>query len=182
MLETDKEEIRSALKAGRAALGGALAGVDADLASRKPGLNQWSILECVEHVAISERYLHSRLTCATRVDQALENRTREERILERGADRSRRVESPERGWPTGRFENVTQALDDFDATRKETLQFVEEFKDDPRCWVTDHPVIPGPVNLVEILLTMAVHPARHAQQIGEIRNRLKRQVDPGATS
>jgi hypothetical protein len=68
---------------------------------------------------------------------------------------------------------VDKALADFDATRAETVRFVEKFEDDPRRWLTDHPVIPGPVNLVEILLTMAVHPARHAKQIAEIREGMR---------
>lgn len=172
MLETEKQEILGALKEGRDALGAAVAGVDDELARREPAGGGWTILGCAEHVAISERYLLSRLTAATRVEQAQENRVREARIPERGLDRSWPVASPEGGWPTGRFASVREALADFDATRAETVGFVEGFEDDPRCWVTDHPVIPGPVNLVEILLTMAVHPARHAQQILEIRERM----------
>jgi hypothetical protein len=46
---------------------------------------------------------------------------------------------------------------------------VEGFSDDLRFWLTDHPLIPGPVNCYEILLMMSVHPVRHAEQIAEIR-------------
>lgn len=172
MQEKEKQEMLRALRAGRDALDEALAGVGDDLALRKPADGGWSILECAEHVAISERYLLSRLTGATRAEAALENRVREARIPERGLDRSRRVECPEGGLPVGRFGNLREAIGDFDAARAETVRFVEEFEDDPRYWVTDHPVIPGPVNVVEILLTMAVHPARHAKQIAEIREKL----------
>ena len=38
-------------------------------------------------------------------------------------------------------------------------------RDDLRCWVTDHPLIPGPVTCYETLGMMAAHPKRHAQQI-----------------
>jgi len=174
MKEAEKLEILRALKAGRDALGETLTVVDDELASRKAAGGSWSILECAEHVAISERYLHTRLTCAKRAEAALENRDREARILERGVDRSRRVECPEGGLPVGRFANVREALANFDAARTETVKFVEGFEDDPRCWITDHPVIPGPVNVMEILLTMAVHPARHAKQIAELREALLR--------
>ena len=68
MLETEKQEILRALQVGRDALGEALAGVDEKQACRKPAGGGWSILGCAEHVAISERYLLSRLTCATRTD------------------------------------------------------------------------------------------------------------------
>jgi hypothetical protein len=172
MLETEKQEILLALSRGRDALGAAVAGVSDDLAVRKPIDGGWSILECVEHVDVSERYLQTRLSSATRVERPVANRVREGRMLERGVDRSRPVACPEGGWPRGRFGTISAALAKFDEARAETVKFVQYFDDDPRCWVTDHPVIPGPVNLMEILLTMAVHPARHAKQIEEIRTEI----------
>jgi hypothetical protein len=172
MLEQEKQELLRALAAGRNALCESLAGVDDSLAKRKPASGGWSILECVEHLALAERYLFSRLIRASRSEQPLENRARETRIMERGVDRSRPGESPEAARPAGRFGNLNEALGDFDRARAETLQFVEGFADDLRFWLTDHPLIPGPVNCMEILLTIAVHPARHAKQIAEIRANL----------
>jgi hypothetical protein len=172
MTAEEKREVLGQLQAGRTALGAALEGVDEEMAARKPADGGWSIAECVEHVSVSERYLYSRLTCAERAEQRAENHVREARILVRGVDRSRRVECPADGLPVGRFGSLREALADFDAARAETVRFVEEFEDDPRCWMTDHPVIPGPVNVVEIWLTMAVHVARHAKQIVEIRGAL----------
>lgn len=172
MLETEKQEILRALRGGRDALGTALAGVGEDLAVRRSVAGGWSILECVEHVDISERYLQTRLRSATRLEQPLDHRVRESKMLERGVDRSRPVVCPEGGLPRGQFGTVSAALANFDEARAETVKFVQDFDDDPRCWVTDHPVIPGPVNLIEILLTMAVHPARHAKQTWEIRAKM----------
>jgi DinB superfamily len=172
MLSTEKLEIAHALQAGRTALGEALAGVDPPLARRKPARGGWSILECVEHVAVSEWHLLAQVRHATPIAQPLENPLRESRILERGVDRSRPVVCPEPGLPANRFATVQDALADFDAVRAQTLRNVEEFSGDPRSFLTEHPVIPGPVNLVEMWLTMAVHPARHALQIHEIRDTL----------
>lgn len=164
----EREGILRALQAGRDALGRALDGVDAEIEHRRPANGGWTIAECVEHVAVSERYLLGRLRAAQPAEQSLENRVREAQILARGADRTRPVECPANGQPRGRFASALAALEDFDAARAETVAFVESFDGDPRSWVTDHPVIPGPVNVVELLLTMAVHPARHAQQIEEL--------------
>jgi hypothetical protein len=63
----------------------------------------------------------------------------------------------------------SEAVSAFESARAETVKFVEGFTGEPRWWVTDHPLIPGPVNCHEMLLIAAVHPARHAKQIAEIR-------------
>ncbi len=160
------------LKSGRDALGDALAGVDDGLASRKPSPDRWSILECVEHLAVAERFLLSRMTTASRSDRSHENRARETMILDRGADRARPLEAPEAGKPTGRFPSLSDALSAFDSVRAQTIKYVESFTDDPRFWLTDHPLIPDPVNCYEMLLILSVHPARHAKQILEIRSAL----------
>ena len=169
MPEQEKQELLRALKEGQDALRASLAGVDDALARRKPASGGWSILECVEHVAVAERFLLSRLTGASRSEQPPENRARETWLAARAADRSRPIESPEAGRPAGRFESLSEALRDFDRARAETVRFVEKFADQMRFRLTDHPLIPGPVNCMEILLLVTAHPARHAKQIAEIR-------------
>lgn len=154
---------------GRDALGKALDGIDERMAVRQPGPGRWSVLECVEHLAIAEQLLLSRLTSAVRSDGSHPNPAREAKILERGLDRTTSVQASEAGRPHGRFRNLDEALSFFDSVRTETVRFVEGFSGDPRCWLTSHPLIPGPVNCYEILLLMSIHPVRHARQIGEIR-------------
>ena len=139
MLESEKREILDALKAGRDALGEALAGVDDPLAARNPKTDGWSILECVEHLAAAERSLGSRLTSAEQSDRSHANERREAKIAAVGADRARPIESPETARPQGRFGSLSEALAAFDAARAKTVQFVEGFSGDPRFWITNHP-------------------------------------------
>src|SRR5690349_15512091 len=113
MRETEKQEILHALKTGRDALREALAGVDEQLAIRKPEPGGWSILECVEHLAVSEGFLLSRLRCASQSDHSHENRPREAIIRDRGSDRTRPVQSPEVGQPRNRFASLGEALASF---------------------------------------------------------------------
>jgi uncharacterized damage-inducible protein DinB len=166
---------------GRDALETALAGVDDALASRKPPSRDpstpesslaWSILDCVEHMVLSEQYLLSRLRIA-QLSTDPPHPSREARIAARAADRSRPIEAPSASQPTGRYPGLGEALDAFDAVRAETLEYVENLNDDPRSLTTDHPLFPGPVTCYETLLMMAAHPARHAQQILEIRRALE---------
>ena len=89
----------------------------------------------------------------------------------RGVDRSRRIECPAAGLPNGRFPTLAAALERFLLCRERTLRFVEENRDNLRCRLAAHPVM-GQVNCYEMLLSIAVHALRHAQQIDEIRAEL----------
>ncbi|MGO9433306.1 MAG: DinB family protein [Terracidiphilus sp.] len=179
MLDPERQTLLSSLRNGRDALGQALAGVDDDLAARKPpsrdpsnpawSIPAWSILECVDHMVQSERYLLTRLHAAQLSPEPFEKSRRAAKIAALAADRTRRIEAPTAAHPHGRFPNLREALAAFDATRAEVERYVEQSTGDLNCWITDHPMIPGPVTCHETLLMIAAHPARHAQQILEIR-------------
>ena len=160
------------LNASRDALIAALEGVSEDVARRSPGSGKWSVLECVEHVAVVEAYLLHEIVNARRSEAPMINIVREAVILERGLDRTRRVTAPEAATPRNRFATLSGALEHFQAKRAETIEFVENYTDDPRAMLAQHPLI-GTANTYEILLIMAIHPHRHAQQIREILETLK---------
>ena len=161
------------LEAGRDALGEAVAGVDEAMAARKPSQGAWSILDCVEHMVESERYLVTRLHAAEHADQPFEKARREAKIAALAADRSRPIDAPEAVHPRGRFATLGEALAAFDATRDEVVRWVEKCAGDPRSMLTDHPLIVGPVTCSETLIMIAAHPARHAKQIEQIRATLE---------
>ena len=80
-----------------------------------------------------------------------------------------RIAAPPESQPKGRYATLQEAVAAFDATRAETVLFLEQFGGDLRCWATDHPLFPGPVSCQETVIMMAAHPGRHAEQIVEIR-------------
>ncbi len=169
MTGSEKRELLEHLERGRDALGEALAGVDEQMAARRPAPDRWSILECVEHLAAAEQFLFSRLTAAVASDGPTVNSTRERRILAHGAERTRPLEAPETARPADRFASLAEALAAFGAARSRTIHWVNTFDGDPRASLTSHPLIPGPVNCYEMILILSVHPVRHAQQIRELR-------------
>ncbi|HEY2471258.1 MAG TPA: DinB family protein [Terracidiphilus sp.] len=173
MNDSEKQVILRDLKAGRDALSEAVGGVDDTLAKRKPSPETWSILDCVEHMVETERYLLSRLRAAETVEQPFEKSRREEKIARLAADRTRRIEAPGPVHPHGRYETLAEALAKFDQVRAELVEWVENCTGDPRRMLTDHPLIPGPVTCAETLVMMAAHPARHAKQIEEIKSQLQ---------
>jgi hypothetical protein len=170
MEKSEKAEVLRALKAGRDAVHEAVAGLDEAVARRKPSAQQWSILECVEHMIESERYLLTRLHAAELSEQPFEKSRREQKLALLAADRTRRIEAPERVHPKGNFETLREALTAFDETRADVVRWVENCAGDPRRMITDHPLIVGPVTCMETLVMIAAHPARHAKQILECRH------------
>ena len=164
---SDKQDLLAILDEGRAAFLDALSSVDDEMSRRKPGPDRWSVLECVEHVAVAEEYMLSQLQKATPAEPVI-NVERESAIKKRAGGRTRRVEAPDAGKPTGRFRSIAEGVEYFLASRKRTIQFVQT-AEDLRAIATAHPVI-GPVNGYEMLLMMALHPKRHALQIIEIKD------------
>jgi hypothetical protein len=166
MTERESQQILASLEKGSEALLGALRGVTDESAIRIPGPGKWSILQCVEHVAIAEDYLFSLITASTHSEMPFINQQREVFIATRGTDRSNRRDSPPETLPRGRFSTLHEALQGFLASRERTIKFVDTTKEDLRSLITSHPLL-GTANCHEVLLLMAVHPARHAQQIEE---------------
>jgi hypothetical protein len=57
----EKEEILTDPRSGRTTLLAVLSDMTEDFAARIPAPGEWSVLECVEHLAVSEDYLLSQI-------------------------------------------------------------------------------------------------------------------------
>ena len=178
MGETEKQEILRILQEGSDTLAEALAGVDDALARSKPAPDCWSILECVEHLALTEAGLLSRLRAAQACDESHEDRAREAKFHSLALNRARRIEAPEIVRPSTCSATLARTVENFHAVRAETVSFIEEFPGELRRALTTHPLITKPVNCYEMLLLMALHPHRHALQIVEIRDAMRRRPQP----
>jgi len=168
MREEERQALLASLDQGSAALLDALHGVTEELSARVPSAGMWSILQCAEHVAVAEEHLFSLITASKQIETPFINERREALILTFGADRSARRESPEAAKPVGRFPTLSEAVQHFLSNRERTIQFVNTNEEDLRSRIISHSLM-GTVNCHEILLLMAVHPARHAKQIEEIK-------------
>ena len=169
MDELEKKEILRMLAEGDDALHVALEWIGDGEATQRPIEGGWSVLDCVEHVAVTERALLTGVQNATPADGSQHNHVREAKILDRGLDRMRFISAPETVVPAGRLATLDKALTAFEVVRAETIRCVEDFKGDPRSWITPHPLVRTPVNCYEMFLMIALHPKRHAQQIAITR-------------
>ena len=168
----EKSKMVADLERGEQALLESLAGVTDEIATRAPVAGKWSILECVEHLAVSEDYLFSQIETSRFSDVPPINQSREALIVERGLNRTRNIRSPDVGIPNGRFPTLADALRHFSVSRDRTIRFVKGCEEDLRCKRTSHPIL-GTVNCYETLLMMVVHPLRHVKQIEETRAALR---------
>ena len=176
--DRDKADVLEMLQQGMEALADALSGIDASLARRRPQSGAWSVVECVEHLTLTERALLERLKEATPCDESREDRAREAKFQNLALNRARRIEAPDPVRPGNGSTTLAEAVEEFKAARRETLEFVDDFGGDLRWRAAQHPLIARPVNCFEMLLLMAMHPRRHALQIAEIR----RTLESGETS
>jgi hypothetical protein len=131
-----------------------------------PGPDRWSVFQIVEHVAIAENGMFRMLSAAKTVESSLEDAAKEAFIAARADNRDARFEAPERAQPTGRFADLSQALNRFAEARQKTIQFARETELDLYFVSAVHPGF-GPVNGYELLMIMAGHARRHTHQIGE---------------
>jgi DinB family protein len=168
MQAPEKQELLTLLADGRQALLDALDGITDDQAARTPAPDRWSVLECVEHIALVEQYLFARLLEGRTVAETGINPGRERLIEQRGADRSRHVAAPEGVRPGGRYATVAAALEAFLSARERTVAYLECCDEDLRTKLTTHPLL-GAATCHETVLIIALHPKRHAGQIREIR-------------
>jgi len=179
MTEHEGLEILDSLERGPGVLLDALQGVTGELAERVPGPEKWSILQCVEHMALSEEYLVSRLLAAEQVSAPLVDREREAKLIARATDPSKPAKAPEPAAPRGTFATLQEALQNLLSSRRRAVQFAQDHvQEDLRCWITS--CLPfGKVNCQEVLLLTAAHMVRHAKQIEEIKALLSESLPSG---
>jgi hypothetical protein len=99
------------------------------------------------------------------------DRAREELFLRDIPNRAKKVAAPERAHPTGRFPTLASALEQFNQSRARTIDFVAHCDKDLRAHTAPH-IVFGPITVQEFLIVIALHPARHAAQIREVREAL----------
>jgi uncharacterized damage-inducible protein DinB len=145
----------------------AVEGIREEQARAKPAGGGWSILECVEHVALAERGM-LRMTQKAPDGAQPVDLERDAKILKFGGDRSRKAESPEVALPTGRYATLAEAAGQFRQNREQTIAYVSETTEQAlRKKAVPHPLA-GMLDGYQILLLMSVHPERHIGQIAEL--------------
>lgn len=173
MTPSEREAALAELEASRRAYADALTALGEARWRFRPAPDRWSIADCAEHLVAAEVPLPKLLAGARRGSAAADDASERDafvRFVTR--DRSRRVQSPERIRPTGRFATRDETLAAFAQRRAANIVFVRSTQEPLREFFFPHPFA-GEIDLYQWIRTLPAHVERHLEQIAEIR------LDPG---
>jgi hypothetical protein len=159
------------LEAGRQELTTAVAGISEEHSRTNPAPGRWSVLQCLEHLTTVEEIFLGRLEQAPRAGAPAADKQKEADLARRIPDRTNRVQAPEKVLPTGRFQNLAQAVEAFHEARNKTVGFARQEAANLYTIASEHPRF-GPLNGTEVLVFMNGHARRHTAQIREVRGEL----------
>lgn len=170
--DRERETALALLARSRTTLLKAVDGVTEKQARWNPAPERWSILEYMEHLAVSDDALvalvKSSLEAPAHIETEEERRAREQNIratpIPRGVNRA-----PEHLKPVARFDSLAAALSAFLAARERTIEYAQSTTDDLRSHFVPHPVL-GQMDGYQWLCGNARHVESHAAHIVEIRS------------
>lgn len=170
--DSERSYAIDSLNATLANLKQSLEGLSADQLTYKPTADRWSITECVEHIALVEKGIYKAILAGMSVpaDPARRAtiRVSDVDVIKAVRSRSITMAAPSFFVPTGRFGDVSAALQAFEERRKDTIELVQTVKYDLRTHYFIHPAL-GTLDAYQAVLVMAAHVERHRKQIDEIK-------------
>jgi DinB family protein len=169
MTDSEREFATKQLLEGRDAVIRAISSLGDAQLQFKPQPDRWSIADCVEHLAVTEDLLFDLIAKgAPNPDGIPLDPAKDGRLVAAIVDRSRKFSAPAAVRPHAHFASPADAVQHFRDSRKRTLAYTRCCTEDLRRLFTPHPVL-GEIDCYRCLLLLALHPARHAAQIEEIK-------------
>ena len=169
MTDSEREFATRQLLEGRDALLRATAGLTDAQLRFKPQPDSWSIADCVEHLAAAEDLLFDLVAKGSPNPNGVPlDPAKDGRMVAAIVDRSRKFSAPPAVRPHAHFASSAVAVQHFRDGRERALAYTRRCTEDLRRLFTPHPVL-GEIDCYRCLLLLALHPARHAAQIDEIK-------------
>jgi hypothetical protein len=169
--DLERQKAIGYLTRSRQTLLDAVEGVTDQQARWKPAADRWSILQYVEHLAVSDDELcamiRKSLESPAQPETEDERRAREEKIKQTPIPRGANV-APDHLQPHGHFASLSDALAAFLAARDRTLEFARTTQEDIRSHFAPHSVL-GQLDGYQWLMGNGRHAETHAGHIKEIR-------------
>ena len=168
--EKERETALALLARSQAAVLKSVEGLSEEQARWKPA-DRWSILEYIEHLAVSDdglvRLIKRSLDTPAYAEPEEERKAREQKIrattIPRGVNHA-----PSNLQPVARFASLSEAVAAFLAARERTIEFARTTTDELRHHFTPHPVL-GQMDGYQWLCGNARHAESHAGHVMEIR-------------
>jgi len=139
----------------------------------KAAPDKWSIAETAEHIAITEDMIWAAVSEKIMKSPAAPEKResvkgKDEIILTKIPERSRKAQAPEPLRPTGKWATRAALVKDFEATRGKEIAYLTETKEDLRNHFEEHPALQT-MDAYQWLIFNGAHCKRHTAQILEVK-------------
>jgi len=141
----------------------------------KAAPDRWSIAETAEHIAVTEEMIWKLVSekimkSPAAPEKRADAKGKDEIILEKIPDRSRKAQAPEQLKPTGKWATRAALVKDFDGMRAQEIAYLKETKEDLRNHFEDHPApFLKTMDAYQWMIFNGAHSKRHTAQILEVK-------------
>jgi hypothetical protein len=139
----------------------------------KPDSATWSVAECAEHIALSEKRIfewgQSSLKNPAEPAKRAEIKLDEKTLIARVTNRSGKVKAPEYLQPKKHFSTTQEAAKAFTEQRSKIIAYLKTTQDDLRNHFVVHPLL-GTIDAYQVIFMTASHGKRHTLQIEEVKS------------
>lgn len=161
------------LKESRESLLKSVKGLSAAQLAFKPGPDQWSIQECVAHIALTEDGLWTMTTNTLQQpanpDKRADIQTTDADLIKRIGNREQKAQAAEAVQPAkAQWQTMESALKHFKEQRQKTIKYLKTSTEDFRAHVAQMPF--GALDAYQMVLLISSHTARHTAQINEVKS------------
>lgn len=137
----------------------------------KPADNRWSVKECLQHIATTEKALwkwsDSIINAPANPEKRADVKTSDQDIINGLTNRTQKFQAPAEMRPENSpFSTALDAFNGFKAARESVIKYVKKTNVDLRSHVTQGPM--GAIDAYQMILFIGAHSNRHTQQIAEI--------------
>ena len=133
--------------------------------------SSWSIADCIEHLALSEKVISDRAYNSLKEEanpaRRAEIKNKDEEVITWVTNRGKKLKAPEPLRPTGQFGSTEEALKVFVERRDKNMEYFKSTQDDLRNHFVTHAIL-GTLDAYQMLIYMIGHTERHTAQIEEI--------------
>ena len=134
--------------------------------------DHWSVQECINHIALSEKNLWHLLEGTMKAPANPEKRTEikvsDEQFINMMKDRTNKVKTQEAFEPKNApWKSLDEAIKDFKDKRNDHIKYMKSTTEDLRNHVVQLPF--GWIDCYQLYLMIGAHSNRHTQQIDEVK-------------
>jgi DinB superfamily len=169
--KADKKNAISYFKETQQDLAKEIKGLSETQLNWKPADSVWSITNCVEHIALSEKNLFDwamgTLKEPANPAKRSELKMSDEQVKQMLTNRGFKVKTREGFIPTGQFGTTAQTFAVFKERRGAAIKYIKTTADDLRNHFAETPL--GLVDTYQLMIFLSAHTKRHILQIAELK-------------